>query len=333
MTTTNNSAQTKTMNDIIGYLLKSVITSTYSLKKKSILIDKPWALVDNDGEIQKLIFKKNNGLVLSKNGTVTEGAWEYFPEAKALLINRGQDKILLNESFIDDNVLILKKDGTDNEFFSLANENTIPDYNIPRYLNSLKCKRLKIHEFSLINGQSLQIIGGDKAREMDDLRGMPVELVSNNYKGIHICDGSYLSRSRKYTAYIRNGRIGEIKQNIILELADSQTIEIEDGASVLRYGNLNKKVTQNGNLIPDSRIVDKEGFIYEIHQSRVLKILFVKHYKLKNGYWIEIEQQDFNRISRGDKLTVVPSGKSLPNGKYKVKGKFLKIEVRDSIVV
>ena len=30
-----------------------------SLDKKSILVDKPWALIDSDLEIQKLIFKKN----------------------------------------------------------------------------------------------------------------------------------------------------------------------------------------------------------------------------------------------------------------------------------
>jgi len=29
-----------------------------SLDKKSILVDKPWALIDSDFEIQKLIFKK-----------------------------------------------------------------------------------------------------------------------------------------------------------------------------------------------------------------------------------------------------------------------------------
>ena len=150
------------MNDLLKYFVKSLAVSTVSLKKKGILIEKPWALIDDDGEIQKLIFKRDKGLVLSKNGKVTEGSWDYYPEAKALLIDRVNDKLLLKEQFIDDNVLILKKDGTDNDFFALANENTLPDYNIPKYLNTLKCKEFKIEERKLINGNFIQIHNATK---------------------------------------------------------------------------------------------------------------------------------------------------------------------------
>ena len=90
-------------------------------------MDKPWALIDSDLEIQKLIFKKNNELILSKDGQVKIGKWDYFPEAKSLLIDREEDKILCNEAFIDDAVLVLKMDGTSNNYFVLANENIIPD--------------------------------------------------------------------------------------------------------------------------------------------------------------------------------------------------------------
>ncbi|WP_346855411.1 hypothetical protein [uncultured Draconibacterium sp.] len=321
------------MNEIIGYLLKSVITSTYSLKKRTILIDKPWALIDNDGEIQKLIFKKNNGLILSKNGTVTEGSWEYFPEARALLINRGVDKLLLNEQFIDNNVLILKKDGTDNEFFSLANEITIPDYNIPKYLNSLKCKKLKIYEQKLLNGKLIQIHDGHTISDLGSYRGKFVELLDSKLNTYDIIDGSYISDSKLYTIYVNDKHITEVERNVLLELANNHTIEIENGTSMGRYGNLKKKVTQNGNLIADSRIIDKDGFVYVIQESRIIKILFTKDYQLKNGNWIEVEQQDFETISRGDKITTLPQKGRLVDGSYKIKGKFFKIQVKDSIVV
>ncbi|MGI6677873.1 MAG: hypothetical protein ACOX2Q_02000 [Dehalobacterium sp.] len=97
------------MNEILNYFVKSLAAKSLTLKKKSVLIEKPWTLVDNDGEIQKLIFRRDKGLILSKNGKVTEGAWDYYPEARALLIDRSTDKLLLKEQFIDDNVLILKK--------------------------------------------------------------------------------------------------------------------------------------------------------------------------------------------------------------------------------
>lgn len=85
--------------------LKSIVNQlrNYSstLDKTSILVDKPWALIDEEFEMQKLIFKKNKELILSKNGQVQIGKWDYFPEAKSLLIDRNSDKILCNEAFID----------------------------------------------------------------------------------------------------------------------------------------------------------------------------------------------------------------------------------------
>ena len=39
----------------------------------------------------------------------------------------------LNEAFIDDNLLVLKRDGTDKDLVVLANENEIPDLNVVRY--------------------------------------------------------------------------------------------------------------------------------------------------------------------------------------------------------
>lgn len=67
--------------------LKSVVNQlrNYSttLDKTSILINKPWTLIDEEFEMQKLIFKKNKELILSKNGQVQIGSWDYFPEAKS----------------------------------------------------------------------------------------------------------------------------------------------------------------------------------------------------------------------------------------------------------
>jgi len=76
------------MNEFLKYFTNSLSNKSLSLKKKGVLIDKPWTLIDDDGEIQKLIFKKDKGLILSKNGVATEGHWDYYPEAKALLIDR-----------------------------------------------------------------------------------------------------------------------------------------------------------------------------------------------------------------------------------------------------
>ena len=141
--------------------LKNIInqlkSQTLTLEKTSLFVDKPWALVDDDFEVQKLIFKSNKELILSKNGKVQVGKWDYFAEAKSILIDRCVDKILCKETFIDKGVMILSLDGTSNDFFILANENIIPDLDIYKYLKALKNRKLNIVERKLGNGKTIEI--------------------------------------------------------------------------------------------------------------------------------------------------------------------------------
>jgi len=323
---------TLNMNDLLRYFVKSLAVSTASLKKKGILIEKPWALIDDDGEIQKLIFKRDKGLVLSKNGKVEEGSWDYYPEAKALLIDRVKDKILLKEQFIDDNVLILKKDGTDNDFFALANENTLPDYNIPKYLNSLKCKEFKIKEIKLLNGNIIQIYNATNISYHTDYYGHITGQVDSNYYTLDLPDGAYLTENRKLTLYVKNGKIAKVKKNLIQDLKNGNSVEIEGGLTGYIYYNKNKKITINGKPIPDIRITDNRNFIYEIKESRITEILIVNEYELNNGAKIKVEQKDFSKIRKGDSIVDSNPVFPLPDGLYKIKGKWRKIKVENSII-
>ncbi|MDZ7848159.1 MAG: hypothetical protein U5L96_16180 [Owenweeksia sp.] len=184
-------------------IAKQLRNYSLSLDKASILIDKPWALIDEEYEMQKLIFKKNKELILSINGKVQEGKWDYFPEAKSLLIDRNKDKILCNEAFVDKGVMILKLDGTENRFFILANENIVPDLDANRYLKELRYQKLKISEAELNDGRTLEVqrkyeYGEPQLGNSVSVDAEPVE------------DGKYqLADNNKYFE-IKKGRIFKI---------------------------------------------------------------------------------------------------------------------------
>jgi len=319
------------MNEIIKYFVKSLAISSSSLKKKEIFVDKPWALLDGENEIQKLIFKRDQGLILSKNGKVKEGSWEYYPEAKALLINRIDDKLLLKEQFIDENVLILKKDGTDNKFFALANENTIPDFNIPAYLNSRKCKEYNIEEDRLINGNILQIHNGKQVRYLD-YYGHKVEQFSPSYISIDIPDGRYLSKDKRLKYVIKEGKIVMVNRVLIKKLSNGKSFEIENGSSENVYENLGKIVSINGESISDSKLMDEDNIIYVIRDNTIEDMYFIKDYKLNDGSKIKIEQGNNLKIKKGDKIIDAKPLYPLPNGKYKIRGKLKKIKVINNII-
>jgi len=121
-----------------------------SLDKQEVFIDKPWVIIDEKNNKQTYIFQRNGNLIMSLNGQVTVGKWEYISAARSLLIDRIQDKILLNQNFIDPAIMVLKMDGLKDENFILANVDLIPDLDIVNYLkelyyskNNIKTKKLK----------------------------------------------------------------------------------------------------------------------------------------------------------------------------------------------
>lgn len=108
-----------------------------NLDQSAFLVDKPWVVsTDNDTEYEKLIFRPDGRVHLSSNGNVSDGHWEYLPDAELLLIDYGNQKKLYRRQFLDEAILVLKIDtqSTTDNFFVLINENLIPDLNVDRYL-------------------------------------------------------------------------------------------------------------------------------------------------------------------------------------------------------
>lgn len=241
--------------------IKGLRNISKSLDKKSILIDKPWALVDSDLEIQKLIFKKNKELIMSKDGQVNIGKWDYFPEAKSLLIDRGKDKILCNEGFIDEAVLVLKRDGTKNDFFVLANENIIPDLDAYAYLRELRYHNLNITTRKLTNGKILEII---KVTEQYN-RSQIGDRVTINADDVS--DGIYKTEkpTAKYT--IKNSTIASIVHEVTYKTRNSVEIMVEQKNQY--YYSKGERVWINGMPAPDGKyrvnggvnIIVEEGII------------------------------------------------------------------------
>lgn len=96
------------------------------LDNYAILNDQPWITrTENENERCVFIFRqKENELLISINGKVEKGKWDYIPSMKSLLLETGKTTTLYNQGFLDDSVMILKVDGTD-EYQLFVNENRI----------------------------------------------------------------------------------------------------------------------------------------------------------------------------------------------------------------
>ncbi len=145
------------MKDYLQNLLPHVREYSQSLDKQELFVDKPWVILDENNNQQKYIFRRNGELIMSLNGQVSTGRWEYISAAKSLLINRIKDKILLNQDFFDPAVMILKMDGNKEKPFLMANEQLIPDLNIENHLRRVFFEKNNIRLLQLSNGASLEL--------------------------------------------------------------------------------------------------------------------------------------------------------------------------------
>jgi hypothetical protein len=202
------------MIDYLTSLLPRLQQFSKSLNDTAIFADVPWAFIDGDGERVTYIFRRNNELLVSKHGEVTTGHWEYLAAMQSLLIEHANRKRMYNQGFVDNVVMALRKDGT-NELFLLANQQALPDLDAVKYLE--KKAEVKIEPFSsgLNESSIVALILTKPKREafMEINNGVFAIRVGNkvftNKTGDTLPDGKYHSLSG-YIFEVNHGKISKL---------------------------------------------------------------------------------------------------------------------------
>lgn len=123
------------MIDYIKSILPRIQQYSKQLNDEANFVDIPWGFLDDDGQKVTYIFRRSGELLVSKRGEVISGRWEYLSMMQSMLIEHNERKRMYNHGFLDEAVMILRKDGTD-EIFPLVNTNLIPDLNLTEYLET-----------------------------------------------------------------------------------------------------------------------------------------------------------------------------------------------------
>lgn len=242
------------------------------LDKISVLTEKHWVMLD-DSLNEKLVYifrEKENQLLISADGKVEKGTWEYLGN-NSLLIDKNNESFLFKHGFIDDYILALKIDGKD-EYAILVNEQKFNEQlnSISTILTFLEITYVEIEIKKpdiipqLVNNDSVTLSSNYKTKvnsiDKFDINLYP-ELVNDirliNQK-LETLDGNYnvdilLSFSRDH----------KINANLINSFPDFAEIVINKKIQI----NLIEKIFQNSKEKPNYRKEFEEYLIAEIGKS------------------------------------------------------------------
>jgi len=188
------------MKEYFSHLLPRLIEFSDSLDKKELFVDQSWVHIDENRNKQQYIFKRDGKLIMSLNGDVQVGSWEYISATGGLLIDTGTEKILLHQKFIDRGVLLLKKDNFFDESFLLVNQKIVADLDVERYLANLLITKSGKNSVPLNEGMILEYEGDYLAV------GNPV-FVNNKPTST----GTYTSKDGVIVIGVEEGLVTELK--------------------------------------------------------------------------------------------------------------------------
>ena len=188
---------------MINYLksiLPRIQQHSKMLDDTATFADIPWAFMDDDGHKVTYIFRRNNELLVSKQGEVVSGKWEYLSVMQSLLIEHEGRTRMYNQGFLNEAIMLLKKDGTD-EIFPLGNLQKLPALDIERYIEGYLVPTIDKGQVGnaaplndgfkkLSDGRQIIILKKSGATTFYD-KGNEVRLFENGQAGISPSDGIY----------------------------------------------------------------------------------------------------------------------------------------------
>lgn len=260
------------MKTFIADIIPKIRRYSQKLDNITLLTNQHWVVIDELRNSKFVyIFRSNSELLISQNGKVEKGKWEYLGN-NSLLIERKGESYLFRHGFFDSNVLALKVDGLD-EYAFLVNEN-----NHGGELNSID-KVLVFLEKRYLNMIPLnQLLPGDNVINAPDVRNklalIPMKNQMNKYGFVNsdgdlVIDFRYdfakeFSEGLALVFKTVKGRdlYGFIDElgNEVIPLKHEYALCFKEGLAVVRKNRLFGYINKEGKVVIDFIYDDADPF-------------------------------------------------------------------------
>lgn len=278
------------MQEFLTNIIPRILKYSSQLDRKELFIEKPWVFIDSSNINHEYMFMRDNKLIMSLNGAVKIGTWQLLPHNK-LLIDRLDDKILLENMFVNDGLLILKKSGSSEMPFVLMDERKVPNLDPVSYLEDFERTKIIANTNEPINF----LINDEEMDGNAPYLGAKVHGKNDN----HIISGTYKVRNYIENKYcvVKNGIIIDIYylikysvvnnyttvplernplKKIIIKQKDASSIN--KGDTILDFDNL-EFIGIKYDLVSDDHAkytiqFDKNGYISKVKDDDKLFIIY-----------------------------------------------------------
>ena len=224
------------------YYLLDIIPKIQAYSKKldeaSLLTNQHWVSV-SEIENSKIvyIFRPNEELLISDNGKIERGKWEYLG-SNSLIIDRLTESFLFKHGFLDESVLALKVDGTDT-YALFVNET--------KYGKEINNKKdvIKFLEAKYLNKKTENL--GSEYQNAGNLNDKRVGSVQLEDSGELI----FYSTEKNQTCIIEGCFVllnGTKPKNGLYKSKQSKRFEVDNGILVNEF-HIEKHEQQNGDVI------------------------------------------------------------------------------------
>lgn len=108
---------------------EKLLKESKSINVSSVLCKNAWIVFQENNSKQVFIFSKDGGLLISEDGRVNHGKWEYIKLNDSVLISDSDGSFLFHAIFNDDKVIVLELDGG-NDNLIMFNENELDEFSM-----------------------------------------------------------------------------------------------------------------------------------------------------------------------------------------------------------
>jgi hypothetical protein len=123
------------MIEFIKNILPRLKAASQKVNKKEQLVDRTWVWVGFAEEFSTIHFLRDQRLLVTKRGDVTEGKWEFVGNELIHLSSEGFN-IMLNHGILFGGLLVIQKQGVFDHFEVLYDQIEIPDGDVVKYIEA-----------------------------------------------------------------------------------------------------------------------------------------------------------------------------------------------------